>query len=151
MLESALGERSGHPVRIRSQVRSTRARWLEHGGHQCQAGAGAAAGGRRVAADQLEQLAEASACRLAGAYRMLRHQPCKAVKRRPPAWFSESEGPVKADYRRFNIEGVEPGDDYGAIAQAVRRRYGQVRKGGGGAARPDIHRRRLPARAPWKS
>lgn len=39
------------------------------------------------------------------------------------------EGPVKTDYRRFNISGVEPGNDYGALRQALTRRYRRVKTG----------------------
>jgi excinuclease ABC subunit C len=43
----------------------------------------------------------------------------------------DRNGPVKSDYRRFNIEDVEPGDDYGAISQALTRRYRRVKEGEG--------------------
>ena len=49
--------------------------------------------------------------------------------------FNEN-GAIKADFRRFNIKGVTPGDDYGAMMQALDRRFTRLCKGEGKI--PDI-------------
>lgn len=46
------------------------------------------------------------------------------------------EGPKKSQYRYFNIEGIQPGDDYAAMRQALFRHYSRLKKDE--AAMPDI-------------
>ncbi len=40
----------------------------------------------------------------------------------------DAEGPLKTDYRKFNITNITPGDDYAAMEQAIMRRYTRVKK-----------------------
>jgi excinuclease ABC subunit C len=130
LLQSTLAERLSHKVRIRVSVRGIRARWLE----MMRNNAEQALNMRRLARvgveSSLEDLREAFD---------LEETPnrleCFDISHTGGTDTVAScvvfgvEGPLKSDYRRFNIDGIQPGDDYAAMYQALTRRYKRVRDG----------------------
>jgi excinuclease ABC subunit C len=130
VLAATLSERAGHAVQIRSQVRGTRARTVEMARLNAQIGLRMRVADHASVAAQLEQLRNIFALPT-----IPQRLECFDISHTMGEATVAScvvcgpEGPIKADYRRFNIEGLAPGDDYGAMKQALMRRYARVKRG----------------------
>ena len=130
VLAATLSERAGHSVEIRANIRGTRARTLDMARMNAEVGLRMRAADRASVTLQLEELRKA--LDLPSAPQRLEcfdisHTMGEATVASCVVF--GPEGPTKADYRRFNIEGLAPGDDYGAMKQALTRRYARIKRG----------------------
>ena len=137
VLQTTLSDRAGRKVQIRHNVRGRRLRWRDmcvtNARHALELRLASSASRRK----QLEALRDVLE---------LDEQPsrmeCFDISHTGGESTSAScvvfgpDGAIKSDYRRFNIENVTPGDDYGAMRQALTRRYTRIKKGE--APIPDI-------------
>jgi excinuclease ABC subunit C len=130
LLEAALKGRTGRAVPVRSGVRGTRARWLDMARTNAALGLRMKASSRASVREQLEALRDALALE-----RVPQRIECFDVSHTMGESAIAScvvlgpEGPVKSDYRRFNLKGLTPGDDYAGMRQAVGRHFARVRNG----------------------
>ena len=134
---AAIAELRSCEVAISHRVRATRARWQQLAVTNAEQALGARLANRQHVAARFEALAEA--LDLAEVPQRLEcydisHSSGEATVASCVVF--GSEGPLKSDYRRFNIEGVTAGDDYAAMHQALMRRFGRLKDGEGKL--PDI-------------
>ena len=137
VLEALLAGQTKRKVLVKSRVRSHRARWIElatltatdHLDRHLLAGV-----------DNLGRIEDLS--RVLGFVDRIERIECFDISHtlgeRPVAScvVFDLSGPVPSEYRRFNIRGVNAGDDYEAIGQVVSRRMAKVREGQG--KKPDL-------------
>jgi excinuclease ABC subunit C len=137
LLEATLAAKLSHKVRISSTVRGIRARWLEMVHNNAEQALNMRRLARAGIESSLEDLRDAfdleeSPTRL----------ECFDISHTGGTDTVAScvvfgvEGALKSDYRRFNISGIQPGDDYAAMYQALTRRYKRVRDGE--IVKPDV-------------
>ena len=136
-LAAAIAAVRGRELAISHRVRGTRARWQQLAVTNAeQALAGRLANRQHVAA-RMEALGDAL-----GMDEPPQRLECFDISHSSGEATVAScvvfgpEGPLKSDYRRFNIEGVSPGDDYAAMHQALTRRFRRLKDGEG--KMPDI-------------
>jgi excinuclease ABC subunit C len=137
LLEAALSQRASHKVRISSSVRGIRARWLEMMQNNARQALQMRGLARASIESSLDDLREAFDLEDAPT-----RLECFDISHTSGTDTVAScvvfgvEGPLKSEYRRFNIAGIQPGDDYAAMHQALARRYKRVRDGE--IVRPDV-------------
>ncbi len=124
LLEATLREQTGKAVRLITRPRSERAQWLR----LAEVNAGQNLVRRQGRNERLEE-------RFAALQQALElNEPAERIECFDISHTSgeatvascvvfASDGPVKADYRRFNIRGIVAGDDYAAMRQALLRRF----------------------------
>ncbi len=130
LLEQELSNRVGHKVSIRSRVRGDRARWLQMAQTNADQGLSLKAASNATIRRQFAALGEA--LNLEEPPQRLEcfdvsHTSGEATVASCVVF--NTAGPMKSDYRRFNLSPKAAGDDYSAMAEALRRRYARIKKG----------------------
>jgi excinuclease ABC subunit C len=137
ILAELLTQQSGHVVEIKTSVRGERARFLQMAERNAQASLTARLASRQTLGarfDDLQRLLELNESPRRIECFDISHTMGEATVASCVVF--GPEGPEKSHYRRFNITGITPGDDYAAMHQALTRRFRKVADGEG--ARPDI-------------
>ncbi|MES9879127.1 MAG: excinuclease ABC subunit UvrC [Candidatus Sedimenticola sp. PURPLELP] len=137
LLEEVLGEQAGRQVKIRSNVRGERARWLKMAVQNAQLALESRLASKSGMEQRLENLQSALRMdELPGRMECFDISHTSGELTVASCVVFDRNGALKSDYRRFNIEDITPGDDYAAMEQALKRRYTRILSGEGKL--PDI-------------
>lgn len=139
-MQQTISQHLGHKIRLDYQVRSERARWVKMAMNNAETALKARMNSRAGVLKRFEALQKVL---------QLDELPTRLECFDISHTMGEAtvascvvftlEGAYKQDYRRFNIEGIEPGDDYAAMRQALQRRYSRLKKSTDDSAKmPDI-------------
>ncbi|RUL70463.1 excinuclease ABC subunit UvrC [Dyella choica] len=137
LLSEVLAQQCGHAVEIKTRVRGERAQFLQMAERNAQASLTSRIASRQTLGARFDDLQN-----LLGLDEPPKRIECFDISHtRGEATVASCvvfgpEGPEKSHYRRFNISGITPGDDYAAMHQALTRRFRKVAEGEG--ARPDL-------------
>lgn len=137
LLSAAFSQQAGRKIKITSAVRGDRARWLKMALENCEFAL------RTRISSQVGTSARWRALReTLGLDDSVQRMECFDISHTSGeetvascVVFDET-GPVKSDYRRFNVRDITAGDDYAAMRQALLRRYTRLQKEDGKL--PDI-------------
>lgn len=129
LLEAMLSDKAGRKLRLASRLRGDRARLVELAMRNAEHALGlrlASQAGQAARLEALRELLELDETPERIECFDVSHTQGEATVAACVVF--SAEGPVKSDYRRFNISGVTGGDDYAALRQALERRYRRLRE-----------------------
>ena len=137
LLQNTFSDLAGRRLRLSHQVRSERAKWLQIAIKNAQTSLAQRLSSQASIVERFESLQDA----LSFADEIQRIECFDISHTMGEATVASCvvmgrEGPLKSDYRRFNIKDITPGDDYAAMRQALTRRYTRLKRGEGSL--PDI-------------
>ncbi len=132
LFEAVFSEQSGRRVSIQAQPRGRRRQWRDQASHNAMSSL---------------QISLSGGSRIAGQFKVLRKLLSLDTEPESIECFDISHmsggetvgscivfdvnGPVKSRYRRYNLKGITPGDDYAAMEQVLKRRYRKLAEGEG--------------------
>ncbi len=128
-LQNSFSEHFGFRVRIQNNVRTEKAKWLT------MAQDNAVVSVEQKLARKADQTARMeSLSSILGFLQPIQRLECFDVSHLSgestvaSCVVFDATGPRKSDYRKFNIKNAAPGDDYGAMHEALKRRYSRLIK-----------------------
>ena len=137
VVEEAIAAARGRKVQISHRLRGNRAKWLQLAVTAAEQNLASRIANKQTQLQRFEALQEAL-----GLAELPERLECFDISHSSgeatvaSCVVFDTNGPLKSDYRKFNIEGITPGDDYAAMAQALSRRYARLKRGEGRL--PDI-------------
>ena len=137
VLDQALSEQAGREVRVRHRVRDERRRWLQMAQTNAEQTLRSHLANKETVYRRLLALRELLELdEVPGRMECFDISHSQGENTVASCVVFDENGPVKSDYRLYNIEGETAGDDYGAMRQVLQRRYRKIRAGDG--KRPDL-------------
>lgn len=129
LFESVFSDSSGRKVRIQSRPRSHRKQWLELAGRNALNALHMRSTETSRISKQFEAMAELlkleETPQVIECFDISHTSGHKTVA---SCVVFGHDGPIKSRYRRYNLKGFEPGDDYAAMREVLGRRYRKLQK-----------------------
>jgi excinuclease ABC subunit C len=130
--QELLAELAGHPVQLLTRPTAERRRWLEMAENNARMAAS-----QRLREQGTQEARVAALCDALGLPAAVRRIECFDVSHTmgeatvASCVVYDQLGMRPAEYRRYNVTGIAPGDDYGAMRDVLQRRYEKVTRGEG--------------------